>query len=315
MILGQRGTDREWFLMLDRFTGYKRLLALAALNGGGASIIERTATGNPLTFLTDLAKPLKSLVIPFSDENGVTGLTVWQAGGNLIDATQLQDGYVWWNGSKISGYAPNCVSPLIPVKAGSTYYRQGRTASQNAISFFDKDKAFLSQSIIQPPASFTVPNGACYAGFTFGKDYKDEAMVNAGLSAMPYEEYKPITEYQTTFPVEAGTPTAGQLDIISGVLTVTAPTAGIYQLTPQQITALVGNNTIWSDADGSMTAVYLLTESFGDDHPISGGLGSGLLGGGFGSGSGEPDEPVEPDEPGDPDEPSEPVEPDQPEEQ
>lgn len=28
------------------------------------------------------------------------------------------------------------------------------------------------------------------------------------------------------------------------------------QLTPQQITALVGNNTIWSDADGSMTAVF-----------------------------------------------------------
>ena len=29
------------------------------------------------------------------------------------------------------------------------------------------------------------------------------------------------------------------------------------QLTPQQITALVGNNTIWSDADHGMTAVYL----------------------------------------------------------
>ena len=28
-------------------------------------------------------------------------------------------------------------------------------------------------------------------------------------------------------------------------------------LTPQQITALIGNNTIWSDADGSMTATYL----------------------------------------------------------
>ncbi|MBO7423902.1 MAG: hypothetical protein J6T99_11045, partial [Oscillospiraceae bacterium] len=29
------------------------------------------------------------------------------------------------------------------------------------------------------------------------------------------------------------------------------------QLTPEQITALLGDNTIWSDADGSMTAVYL----------------------------------------------------------
>ena len=29
------------------------------------------------------------------------------------------------------------------------------------------------------------------------------------------------------------------------------------QLTPQQITALIGNNTVWSDANGEMTAVYL----------------------------------------------------------
>lgn len=29
------------------------------------------------------------------------------------------------------------------------------------------------------------------------------------------------------------------------------------QLTPQQITAIVGDNTIWSDADGEMTATYL----------------------------------------------------------
>ena len=223
----------------------------------GRPPVEDTATGNPLTFLTDLAKPLKSLVIPFSDENGVTGLTVWQAGGNLIDASQLQDGYVWWNGSKVGGYNANCVTPLIPVKEGATYYRQGKASSQNAISFFDKDKAFLAQIIAQPPISFTIPNGACYAGFTFGKDYKDEAMVNVGSSALPYEEYKPITEYKATFPVEAGSPTAGQLDIISGVLTVTAPQAGTYQLTPSQITALVGNNTLWSDADGQMVAVYL----------------------------------------------------------
>ena len=29
------------------------------------------------------------------------------------------------------------------------------------------------------------------------------------------------------------------------------------QLTPTQITALVGNNTIWSDANGQLTAVFL----------------------------------------------------------
>lgn len=38
---------------------------------------------------------------------------------------------------------------------------------------------------------------------------------------------------------------------------------------------------------------------------LNGGLGSGLLGGGFGSGSGEPDEPGDPDEHGEPDQPGE----------
>ena len=58
--------------MLKRYTGYKRLLALAALSGGAAPV-ERTATGNPLTFQTDLSKPLKSLLIPFTPVQSGTG--------------------------------------------------------------------------------------------------------------------------------------------------------------------------------------------------------------------------------------------------
>ena len=72
--------------MLNRFTGYKRLIALAALSGGAAPV-ERTATGNPLTFETDLAKPLKSLIANFlpvqasgtpSPEN-ILPITGWDA--------------------------------------------------------------------------------------------------------------------------------------------------------------------------------------------------------------------------------------------
>ncbi len=63
------------------------------------------------------------------------------------------------------------------------------------------------------------------------------------------------------------------------------------QLTPAQITALVGDNTIWSDADGSMTCVYLVSSKYAEDHPVGGlssGLGSGLLGS-----NPDPDEPIE----------------------
>ena len=70
------------------------------------------------------------------------------------------------------------------------------------------------------------------------------------------------------------------------------------QLTPAQITALIGNNTIWSDADGSLTAVYLVSSKYADEHPV-GGLGFGF---GFGSGS-DPDEPADPENPDEQEEP------------
>ena len=104
----------------------------------------------------------------------------------------------------------------------------------------------------------------------------------------PYEGHE--TDISFPSPVYGGTP-----DIISGRMLVewaeiasyngetlpgewmsdrdvysagTTPTIGaqvVYKLatpqeitlTPQQITALLGDNTIWSDADGQMTAVYL----------------------------------------------------------
>ena len=44
---------------------------------------------------------------------------------------------------------------------------------------------------------------------------------------------------------------------IGAVLVYPLASPQTVQLTPAQITALVGKNTIWSDADGTMTAVYL----------------------------------------------------------
>lgn len=45
----------------------RRRRGIIGLNGGaGIPVITATATGNPLTFETDMARPLKSLVIPFT---------------------------------------------------------------------------------------------------------------------------------------------------------------------------------------------------------------------------------------------------------
>jgi hypothetical protein len=82
------------------------------LNGGaGIPVIAATATGNPLTFETDMIKPLKSLVIPFtpiqdgsgdpSPDNvrpisGFDGVKIRGAGENLLDINNLKSlGWSW----------------------------------------------------------------------------------------------------------------------------------------------------------------------------------------------------------------------------
>ena len=83
----------------------KKLMFMKAAAGG--SVIEDTATGNPLTFNTNVAKPLRSLLIPFtpvqsgtgdpSPDNvrpvvGITGLTAWRTGKNVC----------WWPAGRMS---------------------------------------------------------------------------------------------------------------------------------------------------------------------------------------------------------------------
>ena len=97
--------------MLKRFTGYKRLLALAALSGGAAPV-ERTATGNPLTFETDLAKPLKSLIAKF--------LPVQDAGTPSPDNILPITG---WTGVNIEHFDEN----LLTINRTSAQTNQGIT--------------------------------------------------------------------------------------------------------------------------------------------------------------------------------------------
>lgn len=92
--------NKEW-------SPLKKLLFMNAASGG--SLTEYTATGNPVSFNTNVAKPLKQLLIPFtpvqsgsgdpSPENvrpitGWTEATVWRSGVNLFnenDDALLQD--------------------------------------------------------------------------------------------------------------------------------------------------------------------------------------------------------------------------------
>ena len=209
-----------------RRTPLRRLLLLSALMGG-ASLVEDTATGNPVAFETDVAKPLVSLIANFlpiqasgtpSPDNilpitGWDAVNVFHAGKNLIDKTQLEDGSVWWQGNKLTGYADNSATPKIPVVPGATYFRQGSTSNQNAVSWFDENGDYVSQSSWSIGYSITVPANAYFVGMTFGKDYKDEAMLFVGDTASEYEPFAPIDTYPASFP---STIYGGYVDMVTG---------------------------------------------------------------------------------------------------
>lgn len=380
--------------MLNRFTGYKRLIALAALSGGAAPV-ERTATGNPLTFETDLSKPLKSLIAKFlpvqaagtpAPDNilpitGWTGLNVSHGGKNILNPE-----YKYKQTNNIKYYKDNGLllpsgtyTVSCPIECSGIYIK-GFGDEQSIKTVYNSDKA-----------TFTLAEQkSIYIDFYKTQISDEDCQLEVGNTATAYEPYNG-TVYPVTWSSE-GTVYGGFVDLITGELWATwwgidttwaqgtNPSVGssftrktfnfskpvkgadenftnqkcniapyswntnqsnhfyiseskaylwlpndsddgivvqfasklispviITTLTPKQIASLIGKNTIWSDANDSCEVTYLVSAAYAENHPV-GGLGSGLLGGGFGSGTGEPDEP------GEPDQPDEPAEPDQPEE-
>ena len=81
-------------------TPLRKLMLLGAMAGAGA-LVEDTATGNPVVFVTDLAKPLKQLKVNFTPKQAsgtpspdnilpITGwdaVNVFHAGKNLFDVS------------------------------------------------------------------------------------------------------------------------------------------------------------------------------------------------------------------------------------
>ena len=124
------------FNNLEQQTPLRRLLMLHALAGGKE--VEDTATGNPLTFLTDLARPLKSLVASFTpiqsgsgdpsptnvrSISGWSGVNVTHCGQNLLNYDLIADTNV---GTDITGDR----KAVAFTKAGKYYIKSLRTWSE-----------------------------------------------------------------------------------------------------------------------------------------------------------------------------------------
>lgn len=330
---------------------------------GGSKAIEATATGNPLIFLTDLARPLKSLLIPFTPQQEGTGdpspqnirsilpwngLKVWNSGANVFDGV-LENGYINDQGQN-EGTGNIRSKNYIPVVPLATYRivftPTSGTAYNMKVFYYEKDKTFIRSAWKFGGDSITIPENAYFIRFHVDSAYSSgtdrDIAINYPSTETGYEAPH-ITETDIVFPSPVY---GGTLDVVSGVLTerryqnvkykwsegrgaavignverrgfivpsqakteselnadITARFCNVaqwkynyssddvhyygggysfyvflpvgtdenleiqlvvertaqpqeIQLTPAQITALIGNNTIWSDADGSMTAVF-----------------------------------------------------------
>lgn len=128
-----------------------RKLLLMKVAAGGVPINEYTTTGNPMSFDTNVSKPLKSLVIPWtptqsgtgdpSPENvrpisGVSAVNVWRTGKNLFDVAHatILDGYL---GGTTGNYtfteSATSKTFVIPCK-GNTHYTVTRKNAESRFS-------------------------------------------------------------------------------------------------------------------------------------------------------------------------------------
>ena len=146
----------QLFLFGKNMTPIRKLL-LMKLFAGGIPISEYTATGNPLSFNTNVAKPLSSLLIPFtpvqsgtgdpSPENvrpisGTSGVNVWHTGANLCGVEWESGAIKSTDGQGMNDDSMYRTADYFPVCGGQKYYVVDGTQYKR-VYWYDKDKTFI----------------------------------------------------------------------------------------------------------------------------------------------------------------------------
>lgn len=213
---------------------------------------EQTLSGDIVSFSADEQSPLK--IVVDIDSTGWTGCEVARTGANLFNkATAVQGKWLNINTGAVENTTSTYwLSDYIPVKAGVTYTSAETQSSRNWL--YDTNKNALSRVTTR---TFTPTQDGFYrttisisAGVSL-----DNVQVVVGSTLPTYEAYNGTT-LSVTFPVEAGTVTAGTLTIdYDG--SVKLQTGGqTYTLTSvSPIETLIGDNNIWADA-GPVSVTY-----------------------------------------------------------
>lgn len=229
----------------------RELLFLHAASGGGGSLVEYTATGNPVAFNTNVAKPLNSVTVPLtytqsgtgdpSPSNirpisGVSSLSAYRTGINIFDE-ELEEGMLNTSTGQNSPSSSNIRSKnYISVVPGKKYYIKYKTISGTNMRIFlyYADKSYKSNSW-SGVSSFTIPADVHYVRFYMDTSYSAsddrKISINYPNTETDYVPYSGGAKLDVTFPVDVGTVYGGSLDLVSGVLTITFGSVDLGSLT------------------------------------------------------------------------------------
>ena len=249
-------------------TPVRKLLTLHALSG--ETLVEATATpGNPCTFTADVSKALKQCKVNFtpiqsgsgdpSPENvrpitGWTGINVYHSGE---DETDYDTYAVSWQTEAGTVYGGNLdlttgvlTVTYISLNVGDTSKTNWTYGAGNGSCWYtsiwgypalksfgnyETASAYCEKMLVAPYVSFSHDNSADIRICVDGNG-KPKLRYNAYTEEMKQSLVAFLSDMQ--FIAELATPVT-------------------IQLTAQQITALIGENNLWSDANGNLEVKYM----------------------------------------------------------
>ena len=203
---------------------------LLFLAGASGKAVEDTATGNPVTFLTDLAKPLKSLIANF--------LPVQSSGTPSPDNILPITG---WDAVNVFHAGKNLLKNKTAVRGSTSIYIGQDTSNEYPVYLvkgakytltFDCDGSNTPQVYIQQnggsaisfgtgkSVTYTATETGYYRMYVYvagGVTEVTDFMLEVGETASTYEQFIAPVTYPSTFP---STIYGGYVDLVSGVLTV-----------------------------------------------------------------------------------------------
>lgn len=288
------------FIFGTQSTPLRKLLLMKIASGGG-KLVEYTVTGNPVTFETDVAKPLPSVLASWQPHQsgsgdpspsnvrpvvGMDGVNVWQTGKNLFDASAVVRKDAWLlddNGREQpttqSGYTQNRTS----VKEGATYTINGTIVkgSESCRLYFYTGDTFVSRTspinVGAFPYTFTVPVGCDGVAIQYNMVTFDPSTIQIELGETA-SEYSPYhgTSYSVAFPVmgnnllnvnrTAGTPNPTDLRVSPRIMDVDHYFVGLHSenyYVPNYASASVSDGVV------SVTRTSAGNNSYGVGFPVA----------------------------------------------